>query len=151
MPALLITGYWSEDRVANRALMLHAQYAEKPLEPGVLEKWLHDACTQSADALGSGREDLQRRVASDSEELRGEVLETWRQRYDLTVRECEMLDRARAGKPRVQLAQDMACSVATLGHHVHNLLGKTGDRWFFEAVARYWEEIARLTAQKTRS
>lgn len=118
-PALVLTGA-DEPEIANRAFLLGARYARKPVRADVLE-------TFARMASASGREGAQRREV---------VVSEWQRGYRLTRSEALILRLAANGTKRGDLAAATQTSVRTVDTHITNLLRKTGDGSLSEAVNR---------------
>jgi DNA-binding CsgD family transcriptional regulator len=66
----------------------------------------------------------------------------WGERYSLSPRERDLLQRAARGEPRALIAEQMQCAPRTFKKHCQNLLKKTGDDWLLEAVNRLLRDLA---------
>jgi len=117
--ALVLTGSDDAD-VANRAFLLGARYARKPVRADVLSAF-------ASDALEKQKAPRARRQA---------VLGEWQRLYNLTRSEAALLELAVEGATRADLGKATQTSLRTIDTHIANLLRKTGDASLSSAVAR---------------
>lgn len=130
MPALIMTGQWWNETLANKAFSLGARYVNKPVRATPFERWLRAEVLRPAESARFP-------IASASFERRlAAMVEVWRERYVLTLAEADVLMRASRGEPRGAIAAAMDCSIETVRKHCHNLLRKTGDASLLDAALR---------------
>jgi DNA-binding NarL/FixJ family response regulator len=120
-PAVLLGGD-SRPPVANAAFLLGVDYLERPVDRACIERFM------------SARLPLDRRI-----ELR---TERWRDRYQMSLAETDVLRRAALGENRDTIAAFRSSSPNTVKRQVVDLLQKTGDESLHAAIQRLTREAA---------
>ncbi len=120
-PAVLLGGT-SRPAVANAAFLLGVDYLERPVDQACIERFM------------SARLPLTRRI-----EL---WTERWRDRYQMSIAQTDILRRAALGENRDAIAAFRSSSPNTVKRQVVDLLQKTGDESLYAAIARLTREVA---------
>lgn len=136
LPALVFTGLVDHD-VANAAFDLDAKYLRKPADVAHVEAFLR----------GVGRKSNQ--PCNGASAVSGAV-DAWNKRYVLSEAEGDILHRGAEGHSRDDIAAARRCSELTIQKHVSNLLQKTGDDSFHEAIGRLLRDALRDGGSTTR-
>jgi DNA-binding NarL/FixJ family response regulator len=118
-PAVLLGGN-SRPPVANAAFLMGVDYLERPVERACIERFM------------SARLPLARRI-----ELR---TEHWRDRYQMSLAQTDILRRAALGENRHTIAAFRSSSPNTVKRQIADLLQKTGDESLHSAIERVTRE-----------
>ncbi len=128
MPIMLITGF-NEDKAANAAFDLRAEYVIKPIKPQRIRRF-------ARDALGRvERPPLDRRIQH--------VVDVWDLTFLLSDAESDILRRAASGDDRATIASARGVSEETIHKQVTGLLLKVGRKTLHAAVEAVLREAAR--------
>jgi two-component system response regulator DevR len=135
VPALVLTGVIDHD-VANAAFDLRAQYLVKPATPVQIRDFLQLTVANAVRADSLVEPELPRSTAIARQ------VRAWSVRYRLSPSEGNILAMAVSGHPRDGIAIARGCSALTIQKHISNLLRKTSDESFHDAVERLLRESA---------